>query len=182
MLYLAAFERLYAEHERAVLAFCLRRIAVPADAEEAAASTFTIAWRRFDDAPPDELRRAWLYAIARRVLANARRGRDRRSRLLDRLRAQPIAPATSAAHDGVIHALDRLRPDDQELLRLVAWEGLSHIEIAQVLEISVNAVAIRLHRARGRLRDELLKGSASSRTSGEVKGRMFGRPRREEGE
>ncbi len=178
----AAFDSLYAAYDRAILAFCLRRTPNAADAEEAAAETFVVAWRRLSDAPPEEHRLAWLYAIARRILANQRRGGERRIRLLDRLRSQPAvtAPVPTSAHSSpAIAALERLRPDDQELLRLVAWEERSHAEIAVVLGISVNAVAIRLHRARGRFAEELAKGSTPTRTSGGVKGRMFGRPRRE---
>jgi RNA polymerase sigma-70 factor (ECF subfamily) len=52
---------------------------------------------------------------------------------------------------------------DQEVLRLAAWESLSHGEIGLVLGITPNAAAIRLHRARRRL-EGVLKGSASTRT------------------
>ena len=175
----AAFVRLYAAHERPVLAFCLRRSPNPADAEEAAAETFVVAWRRLGDAPPEEHHLVWLYAIARRVLANQRRGGGRRVRLLDRLRSQPAEIPTVDRPGPAIAALERLRPDDQELLRLVAWEELSHSEIAVVLGVTPNAVAIRLHRARARFAEELVKGSEPTRTSSGVKGRMFGRPRRE---
>jgi len=173
------FGRLYAAHERAILAFCLRRTPNAADAEEAAAETFVVVWRRLAEAPPGEYRLAWMYAIARRILSNQRRGSVRRVRLLDRLRSQPGLVPTPAGSGSAISALERLRPDDQELLRLVAWEELSHADIAVVLGISVNAVAIRLHRARRRFEQEHVKGSGPSRTSGRVKGRMFGRPRRE---
>ena len=177
-----AFERLHLRHGRAVLAFCLRRIANPADAEETAAETFVIAWRRRSDAPREDHEIAWLYAIARRLLANQRRGSERRVRLLDRLRAdasQPVLAIPVATAGPAVEALTRLGVADQELLRLVAWEELSHAEIAVVLAISPNAVAIRLHRARRKFEEELLKGSGPSRTSRGVKGRMFGRRRRE---
>jgi len=175
----ATFERLYAAHERMLLAFCLRRTAEAADAEEAAAETFVVAWRRLADSPAEEHRLAWLYAIARRVLANQRRGSDRRVRLLDRLRSQSALTPASVSGGPAIEGLSRLRPDDQELLRLVAWEELSHAEISVVLGISPNAVAIRLHRARARFAAEIAKGSRPVRTSSRVQGRMFGRPRRE---
>lgn len=83
-----------------------------------------------------------------------------------------------------LEALANLRADDQELLRLLAWEGLSQAEAGVVLGVSPNAVAIRLHRARRRFATELarieerdLKGSAPMRTSGEVEGRLPGRHR-----
>ena len=48
-------------------------------------------------------------------------------------------------------AISRLGDTDAEVLRLVAWEHLSVVDIAAVLEIAPNAAAQRLHRARGNL-------------------------------
>jgi RNA polymerase sigma-70 factor (ECF subfamily) len=58
----------------------------------------------------------------------------------------------------VAEAMARLRPDEAELLRLWAWEQLGPAEIAAVLDLTPNAVSIRLHRAREKLR-EILRGS-----------------------
>jgi DNA-directed RNA polymerase specialized sigma24 family protein len=57
--------------------------------------------------------------------------------------------------DRVVAALDRLSAREREALQLVLWEELSHAEAAQVLGCSANAVAIRIHRAKIRLRREL---------------------------
>ena len=186
-----AFEALYAAHGRPVLAYALRRVTQPADAEDVVAETFLVAWRKLADAPtPPDALLPWLYAIARRVLANQRRANDRRARLQVRVRQVPavVGLATEDDQDGpAIAALSRLRPDDQELLRLVAWEELSHAQIAVVLGITPNAVAIRVHRARARfegvLRDveqDHVKGIDPGRTSKGLKGRMFGWIRREQ--
>jgi RNA polymerase sigma-70 factor (ECF subfamily) len=171
----ADFAALFDAHHAAVLAYALRRAPSVSDAEDAAAETFAIAWRRRDDLPFEP--RPWLYGVARRVLANQRRGSLRWSRLRARLAGTAAPTATTTDGGPATEALARLRQDDQELLRLVAWEELSHAEIAVVLEISVNAVAIRLHRARRRfaeefrrIREDEMKGSASSRTSVSVKG------------
>jgi RNA polymerase sigma factor (sigma-70 family) len=178
------FDDLYERHQRAILAYTLRRTPSVPDAEDAAAETFVIAWRRRDGRPDEPL--PWLYAIARRVLANQRRAGDRRARLLQRVRSQPQdvpTPFTRGTEGPALVALRRLRPDDQELLRLVAWEGLGHAEIAVVLGISVNAVAIRLHRARRRfveaLQGSTVKGSDVGRTSDRVKGRSSGQAQQE---
>jgi RNA polymerase sigma-70 factor (ECF subfamily) len=66
---------------------------------------------------------------------------------------------TGAGDDGdaVRFALARLRPDDAEVLRLWAWEDLAPSDIATVLDVTPNAVSIRLHRARQRLAEELRK-------------------------
>lgn len=168
---------LFRAHHARVLAYALRRTLTEADAEDAASETFAVAWRRSADAPADPL--PWLYAICRRVLANQRRSGSRRLALRLRLaRAEPPPSQRLGEDEGpAITALAHLRPDDQELLRLVAWEDLSHAQIADSLGISVNAVAIRLHRARRRFAavlgadDAGLKDYGSGRTSGQVKGR-----------
>ena len=60
-------------------------------------------------------------------------------------------------------ALASLSPADQELLRLVAWEELGNQQIAAVLGITPNAVAIRLHRARARFADALARETPGRR-------------------
>ena len=57
--------------------------------------------------------------------------------------------------DSARAALSGLRADDREVLQLWAWEQLEPAEIAKVLGISANAVSIRLHRAKKRLRERL---------------------------
>jgi DNA-directed RNA polymerase specialized sigma24 family protein len=64
------FEGLFRQNYAAVRAYALRR--APHDvAQDVAAETFLVAWRRLDDVPDDAL--PWLYGVARRVLANQRR-------------------------------------------------------------------------------------------------------------
>ena len=154
----AEFRRLFAEHYRHVLAYALRRCEQRADAEDVVAGTFAVAWRRFADAPGEELRLAWLYAIAARVLANQRRSFRRLAALRSRLRALPglEAPEPVEVSD-VLVALRELRPEERKILRLATWEGLTNAELAIALGCSENAAAIRLHRARKRLSERLEK-------------------------
>ena len=64
-----------------------------------------------------------------------------------------VAPEEPDPDDRVAAALARMRPDEAELLRLWAWEQLGPAEIATVLDLTPNAVSIRLHRARGRFKE-----------------------------
>ena len=64
------------------------------------------------------------------------------------------------AGDELSTALAAVRAEEAELLRLWAWEELSPAQIAVVLGVSANAVSIRLHRAKQKLRDELRKLAA----------------------
>ncbi len=175
------FRGLFEEHYSPVLAYALRRSRNEADAHDVVAETFTVAWRRFEDLPPEDRWLPWLYGVARRVLANQRRSMSRQDRLAVRVASEQRIGRQGGEEQGrasVIHEqLGKLRPDDQEILRLAAWEELSHDEIAAVLGISVNAVGIRLHRARNRLGKRLetagygAKDSDGGRTQTQVKGK-----------
>jgi RNA polymerase sigma-70 factor (ECF subfamily) len=91
------------------------------------------------------------------VLANQRRSLRRLAALRTRLRAAPVAAHEEGELQDVLAALKQLRRDDQEILRLAAWEGLTNAELAVALGCSENAATIRLHRARKRLAEQLAK-------------------------
>jgi len=162
------FRRLFADTERELLAYALRRVDRPEDAADVVAETYLVAWRRLDRVPAGDEARLWLYGVARRQLANQRRGELRRSRLADRLRAElpaAIASARSPEHHRVAAvraALARLEEEDREILRLSSWEGLSPAEIAAVMDLPGVTVRSRLHRARKRLRTQMLELEASA--------------------
>ncbi|TWD80100.1 RNA polymerase ECF family sigma subunit [Kribbella amoyensis] len=147
------FEELFAAHREAVLGYLRRRTGNGHDAADLLADTFLVVWRRLDDVPAGDQTRPWLYGVARRALANHRRGEGRRTALADRLRSEltettPPEPAPDTSTAG--RAFRALPDADRELLSLVAWEELDSAQIATALGCSRNAVRIRLHRARKR--------------------------------
>ncbi|HEY3140934.1 MAG TPA: sigma factor, partial [Acidimicrobiales bacterium] len=75
------FEELYRAQVRSLLAYALRRVDHPEQAADVVAETMLVAWRRLDQVPPGDEARLWLFGVARRVLANQRRGSARRDRL-----------------------------------------------------------------------------------------------------
>ena len=151
-----SFRRLYAAHFDAVLGYALRRTDRPEDAADVVAETFVVAWRRIGHVPADGAR-PWLYAVARRVLANQRRGDLRRRRLGERLRID-LAVVVPDLSDDIVQRADvndamaRLSARDEEILQLHLWEGLEPREISDVLGLSPAIVRPRLSRARARLR------------------------------
>jgi RNA polymerase sigma-70 factor (ECF subfamily) len=155
----AAFEGLFQKHYDAVLTYALLRADRPT-AEEAAAETFLVAWRRRDEMPNNP--RGWLLAVTRRALADQWR-RDRRTHSLRiRLASQPPAGElgtedTVCGINGILSAFAKLVPQDQDLLSMIAWDGLTNCEVAEVLGCSKVLVGVRIHRARTRLRAELTK-------------------------
>ena len=169
------FEHVYRTSGTAVLGYALRRSDSREDALDVVAETFATAWRRRADMPPDpDDARPWLFAIARRCLANARRGSDRAGRLGERLAAVlPLEtlPDPAAAHERsddsrrVRAALQELSADDRELLTLIAWEGLTPAQAAAALGLTAGTARVRLHRARGRLRAALDSSTTGEETS-----------------
>jgi RNA polymerase sigma factor (sigma-70 family) len=147
----ARFEALYRACYEDLIRYALRRTDRPEAAADVIADTFLVAWQRIGDIPMDQ-GRAWLFGVARNVLANQHRAARRSVALAARLRNE-LAHVTVIQLDvpAEIATVFRELPEaDQELLRLVAWEGLTADELALVLNCSANAARIRLYRARRR--------------------------------
>ncbi len=140
------------------------------DADDVVAEVFLIAWRRIDDLPEDP--RPWLLGVARRVLANRRRGEARRAAMHDRLVAGApgaVGGRVAQVSDGVVAAaLARLGERDREVLLLTAWEGLGHADAARVLGIRTGTLTVRLHRARRRFERILADAERVPSTQAEV--------------
>lgn len=151
------FTQLYEAYYDPVERYVRRRVDDSA-VRDVVAEVFLTAWRRFNELPAEPL--PWLYGTARRVLANERRGAQRRVALAGRI-AENTGTASGDHADAVAGrlavatAFSRLSGEDAECLRLIGWEELTLREAAQVLGCSLPAVAMRLHRARARLRREL---------------------------
>lgn len=147
------FNRLYEAHRADLERFVYRR--VPAsNVDDIVAETFLTAWRRLDDAPAEA--RPWLFGIARNVLLRNIRSAGRWNSLHVRLAAEPRGPAeelagTVATRTDLARAWSKLAPGEQEVLALVAWDGLSARDAAAVLGCQTGTYRMRLLRARRHL-------------------------------
>jgi RNA polymerase sigma-70 factor (ECF subfamily) len=147
------FQEIYRAYQRHVLAYFLRRTDATS-ARDGAAEAFLVAWRRIDDVPTGDSTLPWLYGVARKVLANQRRSRDRYAALGRKLttvgapeESSPEVVVLRRAEDReMLDAVARLRPEDQEVLRLAVWEELPHAQVGEVLGTSAHAITQRLHR------------------------------------
>jgi RNA polymerase sigma-70 factor, ECF subfamily len=157
----ARFRQVYEASYARILGYALRRSSSPEDAADAVAETFAIAWRKLAEMPNGDEAILWLYAVARRVLANQRRKQTRQTELIDLLAReyeeavsldpQPgIGPSTA-----LIESWRALRPADRDLLGLLVWETLTGAQIAKVIDCPRTVVKVRLHRARRRFAREL---------------------------
>lgn len=170
------FEEVYRDTSLSVLRFLRRRL--PAEvAEDALSEVYLTAWRRRHDLHGDAL--PWLYGIARLVVSNAVRSAGRSYRLRELMQATADDRPGPAAEEGAMNriaaaeAMDRLSEADREALVLVAWDGLSIRQAAQVAGCGAAAFSVRLHRARKRL--EALLGEGGRGERGEARGEAQGR-------
>ena len=126
--------------------------------EDLAQQTFEVLCRRAEAFRGEGTFRSYVFGIARRVLLGwARRHRPTRDDAIAGLAADDPSPSGLLADrefDQIVAAaLRRLDFDDQILIELKDWEGLSQAELAALFEVPQPTVARRLQRARGRLRD-----------------------------
>jgi len=161
-----AFETLYRITLPAIRSYTRRR--APDDlADDVVAQTYLTAWRRCDEAVVGGL--PWLYRTARFTLANHQRTERRQLRVAQRVTSTTeIAEAddTAAADERslMLDAIQRLNNDEREILLLVYWEHLSVKAVAVVLDCRPGTAAVRLHRARRKLRDALSDPPGSQRS------------------
>ena len=158
------FKRLYDEFVAPVYAFCGRRLgALSGAAEDVTADIFTVVWRNIDKVPPAPECRTFIYGIAYRQVRKQQQKSWARSRLQRRLEAEWAVVSTaqlgwatsSVPRDRVHLAIEALPEGERAALLLVVWDGLSHVEAGRVLGCSANAVALRLFKARARIRRQL---------------------------
>jgi len=146
------YEQAYRELYTPICGYVMRRVFGAEDAADIVAETFLVLWRRWEAAPQHALR-PWMFGVARNAIANHRRGDQRRGALAARLRdefRETDWPAPPEPDSAVGLAFARLTDADRELLSLVAWEGLTHEELAVALGVGRPVVRVRLHRARRR--------------------------------
>ena len=161
------FEELVNEHKDAVYRQMIRTCGNREDAEDVLIDALLKAYRNMDQLRAREAFRSWLAQIARRVCWQLRK----REALLPLLQlsgleeegrelaadSQPIdsALAMQQMKDLLLHAIASLPPEYAAVYRMRELEELSGEEVAKRLEISVEAMKSRLHRARAMVRESL---------------------------
>jgi RNA polymerase sigma factor (sigma-70 family) len=158
-----ALEAFYREHLEAVQRFVARRVESPEDAADLTAEVFLAAIGashryRGDAAAP----LAWLYGVARRVVASHHRSTARALRAAGRIDARELLD--DDATDRIVARIDDERaarevyrslaalPEQQRaVVEFVAVDGLPLTEAAAALGISAGNARVQYHRARRRL-------------------------------
>lgn len=159
-------EAIWIEFHANLLRFVARRVRNPADAEDVVQRVFLQVHRALPTLRDADRLPAWLYQTTRRVLADFYRAPAQR-RELAMGDAEDVAGDVDAASSGadpdeptaLIELSACLRPlmaslsdADQEALTLVEFGGMSQVDAAHQLGVSVSGMKSRVQRARARLR------------------------------
>jgi RNA polymerase sigma factor (sigma-70 family) len=161
----AAFTILVDRHEPMVMRVCRSALSTTHDAEDASQAVFLVLARRARSIRRRDSAASWLYGVARRVAARARRD-DARRRKHERKRAEMAAKHTEApvgydACEGIYKEIDALPGIYRSALVLCYLEGLSHEQAATWLHCPLRTFQSRLLRAKERLRERLARRGAS---------------------
>ncbi len=148
-----SFDELFRSLREKVMALCLHIAGSRVDAEDAFQETFLAVYRSLPEFRGEASASTWVYRIAVRAALRARARR----------RGEPLetAPVSGTDPEGALEARDDVRrlleriealPSEQKtVLLLFAVEGLSHGEIADILEVPEGTIWSRVHAARKRL-------------------------------
>ena len=153
-----AVRDVYRSYGRVVFAVAYKVLGDRGLAEEATQQAFLKAWRAADSFDLGRELGPWLASIARRAAIDVyRREAVRATDPLDHVPpgdpALATEPEQAALYDAweVRQAVEELPPDEQEVVRLQHFEGLTHAEISERLGVAVGTVKSRSFRAHRRL-------------------------------
>jgi RNA polymerase sigma-70 factor (ECF subfamily) len=161
-----ALGELYDRHGRVIYSLALRVVRDQGDAEDVVQDVFAQAWKqaaRFDARRGNVI--AWLLTMTR-------------TRAIDRVRGRNSRPAAAADETALLDLPDRTQPADEQLawagraaqiraafealpllqrmaIELAFYEGLTHSEIAERLELPLGTVKTRIRQGLLKMKDLL---------------------------
>jgi len=161
-----ALAELYDRHGRLVFSLALRILRDQGDAEDIVQDVFAQAWRqaaRYESSRGNVI--AWLLNLTR-------------SRAIDRLRGRRARPDTAAGDPSTLELPDLSQPVDEQIalsteaariraavdelsvlqrvaIELAFYEGLTHVEIAERLELPLGTVKTRIRQGLLKLKERL---------------------------
>lgn len=138
--------------------FAFTYVLDPDDAQDVVQEAFLrlVRWGRAHPREPASL--AWMYTVTRNLAVDVlrRRRREMPTRVAEWVRVAPDLETRVAARS----TIDRLPPRDREVLWLFYYEDWSAEDIGRALDMTPNAVRLRLVRARRKL-EHLWEGDAA---------------------
>jgi|ERR1043165_8957504 RNA polymerase sigma-70 factor (ECF subfamily) len=169
-----AFEELLTRYETPVITFCYAFLRNREAAEDIAQETFMRVFRNAKRYQPVAKFTTWLYKIAANLCINElKKGKLRNtlsldepagpdpdgSRIVERIATDAASPLSELerreAQSLIGKAIEHLPPDQRTTLVMVEYHQMQYQDIAEILEVSVSAIKMRVKRARETLRETL---------------------------
>jgi RNA polymerase sigma-70 factor (ECF subfamily) len=155
----ASYRILASEHLRSIVNYAYRLLSDQSEAEDVAQETFLRLWTHASDWKPQTRLSAWLHRVAHNLcIDRLRRRREQNAERIERFQAADrpsLLVARKQLAEIVESAVNALPERQRAAIGLVHYQGLTNIEAAQVLDISVDALESLLARARTTLRNNL---------------------------
>jgi RNA polymerase sigma-70 factor (ECF subfamily) len=158
----AALAAAYEQFGSLVYSIALRSLGNAEDAADVTQQVFVAAWRargRYD--VQQAKLSTWLVGIARYKIADLHSARARSRRIADRVAATYDPVEAESPVDGLadrvvlIDEIARLGDPQQEIMTLAFYDGLTHVQIAERLDLPLGTVKTHIRRSLQRLRERL---------------------------
>jgi len=151
--------KMYQEHADSLYLFARRQLNGSGDAEDVLHDVFLSAWEQIQEGR--DIQPSWLYSRIRfRSIDLVRRDKRRRKRESDFVEGhtEALFDASVAKQDDVMHlqaALALLPPEQEEVLIMKLWGGLTYEQIGEITQTSANTAASRYRYGLEALKKEL---------------------------
>jgi len=163
-----AYADLVSRYQNYVFTLTLRLIKSREDAEEIAQDVFVKAYRSLADFRGESKFSTWLYTITNTTCITFLRKKKLEVHSLDNEKVFEMADNKDSGFRAnmieqksrvsmVNKAIAMLSPDDAEVITLFYKAEQNLEEIARILGLEANTAKVRLHRARGRLKEKMEK-------------------------
>lgn len=144
----------FARHHHDIYRYLVRMTGRRDVADDLVQDVFLRAVRALRNGAPVGHERGWIFSIARSVLVDRQRERQRQVTMVEDA-TEPAKEGTQALALSLAQSLAQLPDADREVFLLKEVGGLSYQEIADTCGCTVEAVRSRLHRTRSALRSML---------------------------
>lgn len=159
----SAFELLYERHSRQLLSFAASYLPDFFDAEEIVQSLFVELWEKREQIDPSRFSKSYLYRIAVNKVFNLLKQQVVEKKYLQYLSELETDTANETERKiyreelaGIVEQLLMKLPEQQrKIFYMSRWDGLSHKEIADRLQISVRTVENQVYRAFKYIRENI---------------------------
>lgn len=108
--------------------------------------------------------KCWLFGIARNVYLDSTKSKHSKTGSLDSISKQPseLNYAMSKFENEVLYnALDKLNKDERDIIVMSRFQNMKYSEIAEIQNLSVSAIKVKVHRAIKKLREFYFKDDVS---------------------